>query len=566
MQKKIWEYRNKGLKNEEITAFAKQFNIPPAVAVILLNRGIKSEQQIQSYLKKGLDGVHNPFLMNDMQNAVDRILKSVSEHEKITVYGDYDADGVTSTAILYKFLTSIGANAEYYIPDRISEGYGLNIKAINRLAKNGTKLMITVDCGITSVGEVEFAKTQGMSVIITDHHTCKEELPRVEAVLNPKRPDSTYPFDGLAGVGVTFKLILALAVQLGMNSKEVFMQYVDLAAIGTIADVVPLTDENRVIADKGIKAISETKNPGIKALLCVSGAENRPITSTSVAFSVTPRINAAGRLEHAKTAVELLIEEDYDKAFSTATLLDEINRKRQLTEQDILSEAMDQVASFEQEQYVYVLNHEDWHHGVIGIVASRICDKFYRPCILISSSDGKGKGSGRSIEEMNLFTALSECEDILTAFGGHSQAAGLSIRADKIDEFRNAINAYAKKLLENKQLLPKIKIDCNLSPSSITLAAAKTIEKLEPFGSGNENPIFSASGMKIISVSQMGADGKHLRLCVSNGDYTFNCAGFGMGELCSDLSAGQTVDIAFTMNVNQFRGEENLQLLLKDIR
>lgn len=566
MQKKNWEYRNKGLKSEEITDFSKKFNIPPAVAVILLNRGIKTERQVMSYLKKGLDGVHNPFLLNDMQKAVDRILKSVSAHEKITVYGDYDADGVTSTAILYKFLRSIGANAEYYIPDRISEGYGLNIKAINRLAKNGTKLMITVDCGITSVGEVEFAKTQGISVIITDHHTCKEELPRAEAVINPKRPDSTYPFDGLAGVGVAFKLILALAVQLGMNSKEIFTQYADLAAIGTIADVVPLIDENRIIADKGIKAITETKNAGIKALFAVAGADGKPITSTSVAFSITPRINAAGRLGSAKTAVELLTEEDCEKAYETARILDELNCKRRMMEQDILSEAMEQIASFESEQYVYVLSHDGWHHGVIGIVASRICDRFYRPCILISSEDGKGKGSGRSIEEMNLFDALTECDDILTAFGGHSQAAGLSVRTDKISEFRNAINLYAKKQFENKQLIPKIKIDCNLNPSSITLGAAKTIAKLEPFGSGNENPVFSAEGMKIVSVSQMGADGKHLRLCVSYGDYTFNCAGFGMGELCEKLSVGQTVDIAFTMNVNVYRDEENLQLLLKDIR
>lgn len=566
MQEKIWEYRNQNLKAEEITEFSKKYNIPPAIAVLLLNRRIRGEDDVRSYLKKSLDGVHNPFMMNDMEKAAERIISAISLGEKITIYGDYDADGVTSTALLFKFLRSSGANAEYYVPDRITDGYGLNIKVINKLARSGTKLMVTVDCGITAVGEVEFAKTQGISVIITDHHTCKEELPRAEAVLNPKRPDSEYPFDGLAGVGVTFKLVLALAVKMGMNSKEVFNEYVDLAAIGTIADVVPLVNENRIIVDKGISSISNTKNNGIKALLEVSGVGNRTIDSTLIAFSLTPRINAAGRLENAGAAVELLIEENYEKAYEIACFLDETNRRRQQMESDILEEALEQAYSFEQEQYVYVLNHENWHQGVIGIVASRICEKFYRPCIMISCKDRKGKGSGRSIEEMNLFTALNECEDSLTAFGGHAQAAGLSVSVDMIDEFRKKINAYAKKQLENKPLFPKIKIDCNLSAKNITLNAAKMIERMEPFGQGNENPVFSARGLRIVDSARMGADGKHLRMRLSDGAGVFNCVGFGMGDLCEKFSEGQTVDIAFTMNVNLYRDTENLQLMLKDIK
>lgn len=566
MREKIWEYRNQNLKTEEITEFAKKHNIPPAIAVILLNRGIRGDNEVRSYLKKGLDGVHNPFMMNDMEKAANRIISAVSSGEKITIYGDYDADGVTSTALLFKFLKSIGANADYYVPDRFKDGYGLNIKVINKLAKSGTKLMITVDCGITAVGEVEFAKTQGMSVIITDHHTCKEELPRAEAVINPKRSDSDYPFDGLAGVGVAFKLVLALAVKMGLSSKEVFDEYVDLAAIGTIADVVPLINENRIIVDKGIASIANTKNNGIKALLAVSGAENRTIDSTLIAFSLTPRINAAGRLENAAEAVKLLIEEDYEKAYEIACFLDETNRRRQQMEIEISEQALMQIDSFEQEQFAYVLNHENWHQGVIGIVASRICEKFYRPCIMISCKDGKGKGSGRSIEEMNLFTALSECEDCLTAFGGHAQAAGLSLSADMIDDFRKKINEYAKKQLENKTLFPKIKIDCNLSANNITLGAAKMIEKLEPFGQGNENPVFSARGMKIVSAARMGADGRHLRMRLSDGAGIFNCVGFGMGDACETFSEGQTVDIAFTMNVNLYHDTENLQLMLKDIK
>lgn len=566
MLDKIWEYKNENLDRKDIDKFAKSCRISPAVAVILMNRGITDEKAALSFLKKGLDGVHDPFLLNDMEEAVTRILAAVSAQEKITVYGDYDADGVTSTAVLYGFLKKIGANADYFLPDRFKDGYGLNISAINRITRNGTKLMITVDCGITSVGEVEFAKTQGLDVIITDHHTCKETLPRAVAVINPKRPDSTYPFRELAGVGVAFNLVLAAAVRMGYSSKEIFFEYADLAAIGTIADVVPLLDENRVIASRGISLIAEGKNIGVRALLEVSGAGERPTDSTTVAFMIAPRLNAAGRLEHANIAEQLLIETDSAKAFETASYLNDTNKRRQKTEQQIFEEALSQAMSFEKEQYVYVLAHEGWHHGVIGIVASRICEHFYRPCILISCEDGKAKGSGRSIEELNLFDALSDSDDLLSAFGGHAQAAGLSLPVDKIDEFRTRINAYAKKMLEGKTLLPKIKLDCRLSPANITLSAAKTVASLEPFGCGNEMPVFSLSGAVISQIAAMGADGRHLRMRLSCGGYSFNAVGFGMGDLCKSFSSGDTVSIAFCMSVNSYQGGETLQLMLKDIK
>lgn len=565
MQEKIWEYRNKQLKKEDITAFAKRHKLPAAIAVILMNRGI-CDGDVAAYMKKSLESVHNPFLLNDMEQAVDRILKAVSEKEKIVIYGDYDVDGITSTATVYKFLKSLGADVDYYIPDRFTEGYGINIMAVNKLARAGAKLMITVDCGITAVGEVAFAKTQGLDVVITDHHTCKDELPKAAAVVNPKRQDNTYPFEGLAGVGVAFKLVLALAVRLGINTKSVFLEYVDLTAIGTIADVVPLCDENRIIVDKGIKAIENTKNSGIRAILKAAGVLGKSLDSTTLAFSVAPRLNVAGRLENAKIAVELLTCDDDEKALEIAEYLNETNQKRQGIEQKIFEEALGQAGSFEKEQLVYVLNHEGWHHGVIGIVASRICERLYRPCILISCENGKGKGSGRSVEEMNLFDALSDSEELLTAFGGHSQAAGLSIDEDKIDEFREKINAYAKKNLEGLTLIPKIRIDCNLSGASLTLEAARMLSVLEPFGAANENPVFSACGLRIISVNQMGAEGKHLRLRLTDGASAFNAVGFGMGQYADELNVGETVNVAFTMNINVYQGTENLQLLLKDIK
>lgn len=566
MREKIWEYRNKDLKREETEQFAKLCNIPPVLAVVLQNRGITDEKSAAAFLKKGLDGVHDPFLLNDMDAAADRIITAIENKEKITVYGDYDADGVTSTAILYGFLKKTGANVEYYIPDRHKDGYGLNISAINRIARGGTKLMITVDCGITSVGEIEFAKTQSMDVIVTDHHTCKETLPRAVAVINPKRTDSTYPFRDLAGVGVAFKLVLALGVKLGIPSCEVFAEYVDLAAVGTIADVVPLLGENRIFADRGISSIAEGKNCGLRALLKAAGAEERTLDSTAVAFAIAPRINAAGRMEHAEKAERLLLESDYEKALETAYSLNEANANRQKLEREILAEALEQAAMFEEEQYVYVLSGENWHSGVIGIVAARICEQFYRPCILLSREGGKAKGSGRSIEELNLFEAISDSEDLLTAFGGHAQAAGLSLMTDNIDEFRKRINAYAKNILKDRVLLPKIKIDCRLAPQSINIKTARMMGALEPFGCGNETPIFSLSGARIAQIGTMGADGRHLRMQLYSGEYVFNAVGFGMGEYCELLNAGDAVNVAFSLNINTFRGNESLQLFLKDIK
>lgn len=566
MREKIWEYRNKSLKKEDIMSLSSACKIPPALAMILMNRGILTEKAVMAYMRKSLENVHNPLMLDTMEEACERIQKALSEKEKIVIYGDYDVDGITATSIVYKFLKKLGADVSYYIPDRFSEGYGINILAINKLARAGTRLMITVDCGITAIGEVEFAKTQGMDVIITDHHTCREELPKAVAVINPKRPDSAYPFSGLAGAGVAFKLVLALAIKLGISTKEVFAEYVDLAAIGTIADVVPLIDENRVIADKGIKAIENTKNEGIIALLESAGVSGKTIDSTSVAFFAAPRLNAAGRLDNAKIAVELMTCEDAEEARRIAESLNELNVRRKQEEQIIYKEALELLEKEGSDKLVYVLCGEGWNHGVIGIVASRLCEQLYRPCILISFKDGKGKGSGRSVAEMNLFDALADSDELLTAFGGHAQAAGLSINEDKIEEFKQKINAYAKAHIDVENLVPKLKIDCNLDGASINMNAAKMISGLEPFGEANEQPVFSAMGLKVLSAAAMGADGKHLRMRLTDGKNTFSAVGFGMSEYLDVISEGNIVSIAFSMNINTYQGSENLQLILKDIK
>lgn len=566
MREKIWNYKNKALSKEEIEEFSASCGISPGMAVILLNRGIKTPKAVNSYMKKSLEDIHNPFMLDGMEEAVDRILSAIEKKEKIVIYGDYDVDGITATATVYKFLKSQGVDVSYYIPDRFSEGYGINILAINKMARDGAKLMITVDCGITAIGEVEFAKTQGLDIIITDHHTCREELPKAVAVINPKRQDSSYPFSGLAGVGVAFKLVLALAIKLGMNTKDVFMEYVDMVALGTIADVVPLIDENRVIADKGINAIEKTNNKGIRALMEMAGAGGKTVDANAVAFFASPRLNAAGRLKNASLSVELMVCDDNKRAKEIAEQLDALNSERKDIEQKIFEEAYKKAEEAGEDRLVYVISGENWNHGVIGIVASRIAELFYRPCILISVEDGKGKGSGRSVPEMNLFDALSDSEDLLTAFGGHSQAAGLSIAEENIEAFSKKINEFAKKNIDVQTLVPKLLIDCNLSGQSVTMQTAKMIESLAPFGEGNELPVFSMQGLKVMASQSMGVDKKHLRLRLSDGTNVFNAVGFGMGELSEKLSPGTVVSVAFNMNINIYQGSENLQLMLKDIK
>ena len=565
MIKKIWEYRDKQLKSEEVSDFSKKFNLPYELAVLLLLRGVKKDEQVFSYMSKNLDSVHNPFLLNDMETACERIVRAVSEKEKITVFGDYDVDGITSTTVLTDFLTSVGADVDYYIPDRFSEGYGLNILALNRIARGGTKLLITVDCGIASIGEVEFAKTQKMDVIVTDHHTCKDEIPKALAVINPKRADSEYPFSGLAGVGVAFKLVLALAKKLNLNTKDTFMKYADLVSVGTVADVVPLLDENRTIAARGIEILKNTQNFGIRALLQVSGCKDREINSSLIAFSLAPRINAAGRMERASLAVQLFKAKTYDEALSLAERLDSLNRLRQETERKIFEDALT-LASKCENPLVYVLKAPDWHNGVIGIVASKLCEKLMRPCILLSAENGKCKGSGRSIDGFNLFDALSDSEDILTAFGGHSQAAGMSVSEDKVLEFTARINQYAKRHITDDMLIPKLAIDCIINPSHITLEWAKALKKLEPFGASNETPVFALLDTKIISSGAIGTGGQHLSMKLQKENLVFPAVGFGMGEISSQFVQGDNADIAFTMNINTYNGTQSVQLFIKDIK
>jgi single-stranded-DNA-specific exonuclease len=568
MQEKIWKFKNQHLTGSRIKQMAEEYKLPPVIATILLNRGIEGASAVHSYLSKSMQAVHNPNGLTDMTAAVQRICTALSSGEKTVIYGDYDVDGITSTALLYSFLKSQGANVSYYIPKRKEEGYGINIMAVNKLSKEGTKLLITVDCGITAVGEVEFARLQGMDVIITDHHTCKEKIPKAVAVINPKRPDCEYPFDGLAGVGVAFKLVLATAMELGLSTRECFDQYVELAAVGTVADVVPLLDENRIIVDRGVASLTATKRPGLRALLEVSGADKRPLSASTIAFTLAPRLNAAGRLSSATTAVELLLETDPERALAIAKELDGENKERQQTEQKIYDEVLELIAEDPNapQKKVLVLAKEGWHQGVIGIVASKINELYYRPCILISYENGVGKGSGRSIPSFNLFDALTHCEDLLSAFGGHAVAAGLSMNTSDLEAFTKKINDYANSVLKPEDLLPAVKIDCQIRPEDVTLVAAKLLTKLEPYGMGNEKPSFAIRQVQITAIATMGVEDKHLRMRLASGNCVINAVGFQMGSYARRLQAGDLVDVAFSMDINHYQGTETVQLILKDIK
>ena len=567
MTNKRWDSLYKASNQGKISELSGQLKIPPAIACVLVNRGIDSADAAKGYLGKSIAGVRHPFELKDAQKAAERIKLALEQKEKIVIYGDYDVDGITSTAILYQFLSSQGADVDFYIPNRSDEGYGINMLALQKIKKGGASLLITVDCGITAVGEVEFAKAIGLEVIITDHHTCKEELPKAYALVNPKQPDCTYPFKDLAGVGVAFKLILAVALTLGYSAREYFDKYISVVAIGTVADVVSLTDENRIFVANGLKNIQNTEIEGLKALFRSAGIADKPINAGVISFTVAPRINAAGRVGSAELAVELLVTKSPQRAQEIAQILEEENRQRQQTEQEILKDALDMIAGMEdaEKKKVFVLAKEDWHHGVIGIVASRIVDRFYKPAILISLKDNLGKGSGRSVKGFNLFDALTHCDDVLLKYGGHELAAGLGLNYADIDTFDKKINAYAEEALKTVDLTPSINIDAELGVSDLTLGVAEAISILEPFGMGNPQPVFSISGVTLIAARTL-SEGKHCKLTATKNGRAYDFLGFSMGAMAEHFNVGSRLDIAFTMGVNVFRGEKNLQLIIKDAR
>ncbi len=564
MDYKKWVYRSVDeLKVQEIS---KKFDISPMIAAVILNRGIHELDDIERFIDRDITKFHDPSLLKDMDKAVSRIKEAINHKQKITVYGDYDVDGVTSTAILVDYLLKCGGDVNYYIPDRIDEGYGINKNALDRLKQEGTNLIITVDSGITAVEEIDYAIELGLDIIITDHHECKEEIPNACAVINPKQEGCNYPFKDFAGVGVTFKLIQALA---GKEKQiEVMNDYCEIVCLGTIADVVPLLGENRLIVYYGLKKMHDTHNLGLKALNKASGiSSNKKISTGFIGFGIAPRINAAGRVGSALRAVELFLTNNQKKAEEIAYELNEENKNRQTTEAQILEEAFEMIEKDIDlsEQKVIVLSGANWHHGVIGIVASRITEKYHRPTILISIEGDEGKGSGRSINGFNLFTALSACSNDLVKFGGHEQAAGLTLHTENIAVFYEHIDTYAQENLCDDNLIPRIHIDYRISIDQLDFGTIRQLETLEPFGMGNPAPVFALQNVVISNLRAVG-EGKHLKLTLEQDGRYIDAIGFNMGNYEQKFITQDIVDVAGSLGINTYNGKDSVQIIVKDIR
>lgn len=573
-------------ENSIVNAIATELRLTLPTAQLLVNRGCNSPDDARKFLRKETEQLHDPFDMADMDNAVYRILESAEEGEKIVIFGDYDVDGVTSVTILYLYLQSIGADVSYYIPCRSGEGYGMSEGAIRKLADDGCQLIITVDTGITAVEEAKLISELGMELIITDHHECHTELPEAVAVVNPRRQDCDYPFKELAGVGVVFKLLCALeAVRNPDDSmtkcvKRISDEYCDLVAIGTVADVMPLRDENRLIVSYGLHLIEITDRPGLIELIEATQADGkfttkRKVTASFIGYTIAPRINAAGRIRDASLAVELFLSDSREKAADISRKLCDINRERQAEENKIIDQAYAKIAAYHdfENDPVIVLDDETWHHGIIGIVASRITEKYGCPSILISFegnendnlNEDMGKGSGRSVKGMNLVENLERCSSLLEKFGGHELAAGLSIKRENLPEFKHRINECARECLKGAKIQPTLEADCELYPADLTMEQANELYYLEPYGVSNMPPAFIIRNLLIQETALVGG-GKHTRLTLKlgTGSVTAMCFRHNLTEL--DIYPGDFVDVMFNLDINEFRNQKTLQLLIKDIR
>ena len=577
--------------NSAVSDIASGLGINPVVAKLLYNRGYTDVASAKAFVYMESEMLMNPFKMKDMDRGIEGIRAAIARGERITVYGDYDVDGVTSVCTLYLYLKSLGAKVDYYIPNRAGEGYGVSTPAIDSIKENGSTLVITVDTGTTAVEEVEYAKSIGVNFIITDHHECRSDLPEALAVINPHRPDCEYPFKELAGVGVVFKLICAYEERvLGKSridaAKRIFSLYADLVAIGTIADVMPIKEENRIIVRYGLAMIEKTERIGLAALIEAASAKNDAqrsaqrkkkvkITSGYIGYTIAPRINAAGRIKEASLAVELFLSNDRTRAREIAEELCQTNKERQAEENKIMQEAYQKIEQYDIENDpVIVLDADNWHHGVIGIVASRITEKYTRPAILVSfegnesetpSPDDVGKGSGRSIKGMNLVDALCYCQEHLVKFGGHELAAGLSVTRGELDNFRRLINEYARKNLSEADMVQTVEADCELDFSDVNLGLAKGIQLLEPYGVSNPIPGFVLRGVTVNDITGI-SEGKHTRLSLGNGRYTLSAMYFSNSPDSLGIYVGDKVDVLFNLDVNEWGGRESAQVIVRDIK
>ncbi len=557
---KKWEFYNSDEKL--VDEICERYNLNKVIGKIIVNRHVVNDEDVRIFITPTRDDFHNPFLFKGMDIAVDRIIKAINNKEKILIYGDYDVDGITSTTVLKKYLMDRGISVDTYIPNRLHEGYGLNKKAIDTIKERNIDLIITVDCGISAIEEVDYAVRLGMDIIVTDHHEVGEKLPNALAVIDAKRKDNTYPFRALAGVGVVFKLIQALSIKLEIKPEE-YLKYLDLVCVGTISDIVPLEGENRTIAKLGLMLIKVTRNLGLRELIKSSGYKE--IDSNTISFGVAPRINACGRMGHEEEALKLFLAEDLESATKITKELNEYNTLRQSTEKAIYEEAVQQIEKNHlDENNSIVLGGKGWHHGVIGIVSSKVTDKYYKPSILLSFEDNIAKGSGRSVPGFDLYEGLAKCEDLLEKYGGHSMAVGLTLKKENLENFKERFEQIAKEK-NIKELVPIIYIDDELKLKDINMDLVKSISILEPFGEANKVPLFLIRNLKIDSIRAL-SEGRHLKLTLRDENFVINAIGFELGYLAEEYRIGDRIDVVGTLEINSFNGFSSIQINMKDIR
>ncbi len=559
MRRKKWVVAK---TNKDLAAStAQELSIDPLAALLVTSRGFDDINSIDEFFDPDAPLSLDPFSIKDMDLAAERINRAIDDFELICVFGDYDADGVTATALLYSYLEARGANVIRYVPDRLTEGYGLNIAAVEQLAESGVKLIVTVDNGVSAVKEAVRAKELGVSLVITDHHKVGDELPEADAVVDPHRPDCPSGFKEMAGVGVAFKLVCALE---GAEEDMLLAEYGDLVALGTIGDVVTLTGENRIMVRRGLRMMNEEPRPGISALAEAAGCADKPFTASSAAFTICPRINAAGRMGTAHKALDLLLCDDDDSAQLLAEEINQLNIQRQRTETEIFAQAAAAIESNPavRDGKIIVVDGEGWHQGVVGIVAARITERYGRPSVVISRDGENAKGSCRSIEGFSIYDAIESVSDCLEHFGGHTLAAGVGLRSENIDEFRRRINEYAA---DKEMPFAVQRIDCRIQPASISLDMLSSLSLLEPFGAGNPQPCFGLFGVRIDDIASV-SDGKHIRMSVSKNGARTGVVYFGMQDKRFPFDKGDTVDLAVNLDRNVYNGETRVSVIVRGIR
>lgn len=567
MIKKRWKIKDQEVDGATL-ALADSLNISNILAKLLIQRNVTTFFEAKKYFRPNLDALYDPYLMDGMDEASKRVIEAITNNQKVCVFGDYDVDGTCSAALMYLFLTELGAQVEVYIPNRLTEGYGISKESIDRLVKHDITLMISVDCGITAVEEIKYAKQLGIDTIVCDHHQPKEEIPDAVAVLDPLKPGDEYPFKYLSGAGVAFKLARAVADRFG--HREIVLQYLDLVALAGAADIVALTDENRVLVKKGLELINSDPRPGILALIKSAGMKPGELTAGQIVFTIAPRINAVGRLGDAQRAVDLFVTQDADRAAELAQVLETENTERRKIDEMTYSNALQQVEennNFDNEHAI-ILHNENWHPGVIGIVASRLVEKYYRPSIMLTTIDGVAKGSARSITGFNIYEALESCEDLLVQFGGHQAAAGIAIEIDKLDEFKVKLNAIIKEKLNAEDIQPEIKIDSKISLSEISPKFLRVLEQFAPFGPGNMRPVFISENVQLANYPRIVGTNHLIASIKQNGcDKVFDSIGFNMGEHLEHLDKNESLlDIVYTIEKVRRNGLYYPQIRLKDLR